>query len=259
MATYIKTLKEDNGDITYPQTKAGAVLLDNGSDLETALAAKADASTVNQKITVGDVQSTDIVANAVTTAKITDGAVTTSKLAKGAVTSDKIDWTTLSPRWKVLVASDNNHITVPGGYSFLRIRAYAVIPVTDGGRAAMNSNNRAPGSNCYVNYFGRTSGGQAVQGSFKQEWDSAGSSIAVAYLEATNENTLLRYVVDVQAYRTGSTLISEVSCCAMGNDQNYILKGEANLDSADGDFDLHFQKGNLSPTEVHWVVEGLEK
>lgn len=30
MATYIKTLKEDNGDITYPQTKAGAVLLDNG-------------------------------------------------------------------------------------------------------------------------------------------------------------------------------------------------------------------------------------
>lgn len=37
MATYIKTLKEDNGDITYPQTKAGAVLLTNGSDLETEL------------------------------------------------------------------------------------------------------------------------------------------------------------------------------------------------------------------------------
>lgn len=38
MATYIKTLKEDNGDITYPQTKAGAVLLTNGSDLETEMA-----------------------------------------------------------------------------------------------------------------------------------------------------------------------------------------------------------------------------
>ena len=37
MATYIKTLKEDNGDTTYPQTKAGAVLLNNGSDLETEL------------------------------------------------------------------------------------------------------------------------------------------------------------------------------------------------------------------------------
>lgn len=85
MATYIKTLKEDNGDITYPQTKGSAVLLDGGSDLETVLATKADASTVNQKITVGDVQSTDIVANAVTTAKI----------ANGAVTSAKIDWTTI--------------------------------------------------------------------------------------------------------------------------------------------------------------------
>ena len=96
MATYIKTLKEDNGDITYPQTKAGAVLLNNGSDLETALAAKADASTVNQKITVGDVQSTDIVANAVTSAKLADNAITTPKIADGAVTSDKIDWTTMS-------------------------------------------------------------------------------------------------------------------------------------------------------------------
>ena len=37
MATYIKTLKEDNGDITYPQTKAGAVLLNNGSDVETEM------------------------------------------------------------------------------------------------------------------------------------------------------------------------------------------------------------------------------
>lgn len=95
MATYIKTLKEDNGDITYPQTKGSAVLLDGGSDLETVLAAKADASTVNQKITVGDVQSTDIVANAVTTAKIADSNVTTAKLANSAVTSAKIDWTTL--------------------------------------------------------------------------------------------------------------------------------------------------------------------
>ncbi len=37
MATYIKTLKEDNGDITYPQTKAGAVYTDEGSDVQTVL------------------------------------------------------------------------------------------------------------------------------------------------------------------------------------------------------------------------------
>ena len=95
MASYIKTLKEDNGDIIYPQTKGSAVLLDGGSDLESVLAGKADASTVNQKITVGDVQSTDIVANAVTTAKIANSAVTTAKIADSAVTSAKVDWSKL--------------------------------------------------------------------------------------------------------------------------------------------------------------------
>lgn len=85
MATYIKDLVEDNGDITRPVTEAGAVLLSGGGDLETALASKADQTTVDGKISVGDVQSTDIVANAVTTAKI----------ASNAVTSSKIDWTTI--------------------------------------------------------------------------------------------------------------------------------------------------------------------
>lgn len=37
MATYIKTLKEANGDITYPQTKAGAVYTTEGSDVQTVL------------------------------------------------------------------------------------------------------------------------------------------------------------------------------------------------------------------------------
>lgn len=34
MATYIKTLKEDNGDITYPQTTADAVLNTNSSSIQ---------------------------------------------------------------------------------------------------------------------------------------------------------------------------------------------------------------------------------
>ena len=37
MATNIKTLKEDNGDITYPQTVAGAVYTSQGSDAQTVL------------------------------------------------------------------------------------------------------------------------------------------------------------------------------------------------------------------------------
>lgn len=86
MATYIKTLKEDNGDITYPQTKASAVLLTNNSDLETELA---------KYVTAEDIASTSALTPPVQTSMIADGAVTAAKIADGAVTSDKIDWTTL--------------------------------------------------------------------------------------------------------------------------------------------------------------------
>ena len=60
MATYIKTLKEDNGDITYPQTIGSAVLLSGGTDLETELSSKASTTSVNNKIDIGDVQSTEM-------------------------------------------------------------------------------------------------------------------------------------------------------------------------------------------------------
>ena len=91
MATYIKTLKEDNGDITYPQTKAGAVLLNNGSDLETEL---------SQYVTAEDIASTSALTPPVQTNMIADGAVTTGKIANKAVTSDKIDWTKLQKYYK---------------------------------------------------------------------------------------------------------------------------------------------------------------
>ena len=64
MATYIKDLVEDNGDITRPVTEAGAVLLSGGGDLETTLASKADQTAVDSKISIGDVQGTDLSANA---------------------------------------------------------------------------------------------------------------------------------------------------------------------------------------------------
>lgn len=64
MATYIKDLVEDNGDITRPVTEAGAVLLSGGGDLETTLANKADQTAVDSKISIGDVQGTDLSANA---------------------------------------------------------------------------------------------------------------------------------------------------------------------------------------------------
>ena len=94
MATYIKTLKEDNGDITYPQTKAGAVLLDNGSDLETEL---------SQYVTAEDIASTSALTP----------PVQTNMIADGAVTSDKIDWTTLPYKYVATLSTQNINSTNP--------------------------------------------------------------------------------------------------------------------------------------------------
>ena len=84
MATYIKTLKEDNGDITYPQTKAEAVLLNNGSDLETEL---------SQYVTAEDIASTSAVTPAITTAMIADDAVTSSKINWSSMPYKLDTWT----------------------------------------------------------------------------------------------------------------------------------------------------------------------
>lgn len=120
MASYIKTLKEDNGDITYPQTLGSAVLLTGGADLETELAGKASSSSVAGKIDIGDVQSSDIVSNAVTTAKIADGAVTSAKIdwasIKYATGQTRIGtWIDDSPIYRVVftgTTGNNNSETI---------------------------------------------------------------------------------------------------------------------------------------------------
>lgn len=76
MTTYIKTLKEDNGDIVYPQTITDAIYTSGGQTLETE---------ISKYVTAEDI------ASSVTSF----GTVTTGMIADGAITAAKIDWTTL--------------------------------------------------------------------------------------------------------------------------------------------------------------------
>ena len=135
MATYIKTLKEDNGDITYPQTKAGAVLLNNGSDLETEL---------SQYVTAEDIASTSALIPPVQTNMIANGAVTTGKIANKAVTSDKINWTTFNEsEWPAFTTgTSNNNVNSDGWYD-----QYSYTIPADGAYIANFSQQMTSGGN----------------------------------------------------------------------------------------------------------------
>ena len=135
MATYIKTLKEDNGDITYPQTKAGAVLLNNGSDLETEL---------SQYVTAEDIASTSALTPPVQTNMIANGAVTTGKIANKAVTSDKINWTTFDEsEWPAFTTvTKNNNVNSDGWYD-----QYSYTIPADGAYIANFSQQMTSGGN----------------------------------------------------------------------------------------------------------------
>lgn len=69
--SYIKILKEANGDITYPQTLASAVHTSGGSDVETEM---------GKYVTAEDIASTSALTPPVTTNMIADEAVTAAKV-----------------------------------------------------------------------------------------------------------------------------------------------------------------------------------
>lgn len=115
MATYIKTLKEDNGDIVYPQTTTDAIYTTGGETLETRISKYVTAEDIAQSVAAFGTVTTGMLADdavttakiddsAVTTAKISDDSITTAKISDGAVTLDKIDSTTL---YTVLFSGDS--------------------------------------------------------------------------------------------------------------------------------------------------------
>lgn len=106
MANYIKTLKEDNDDTTYPVTKSGAVILNDGTDLETKL---------TEYVTAEDLAVTSAQTPLVGTNMIADGAVTEDKLSGNAVCIMKY--------LGVIDASEIPYKTTGNGYSF-DVRTY---------------------------------------------------------------------------------------------------------------------------------------
>lgn len=241
MATYIKTLKEDNGDITYPQTKAGAVLLNNGSDLETEL---------SQYVTAEDIASTSALTP----------PVQTNMIANGAVTKAKINFSTLKPYWKVVATSSTATVTIPRGYKIYRFTCEGTLPASSGTRAVINCPQRASGSNCYVAWHGKCSKSNSTAGAFQQAW--GGEARAIAYLEpvATGVNNTWRSTGTIQfTNKTGKSYVSvNLDSVTSGSDDVNHSKGETDI-SAGNTFTLVIHRGNGDATSGYWVVEALDE
>ena len=198
MATYIKDLVEDNGDITRPVTEAGAVLLSGGGDLETTLASKADQTAVDNKISVGNGQSTDIASNAVTTAKIAGSAVTTAKLADGAVTAAKLDpdatgWVYLGEQ-SLSADSDTLTYTLPAQYDNYKVVFYGAMDSTASDGCWID----------FIMYNGSTAISvthqvQLVQGT---TWTS-GTNAGVTYAINGQSNPYAGVTIKFESYRAG--------------------------------------------------------
>ena len=185
MATYIKTLKEDNGDITYPQTKAGAVLLNNGSDLETEL---------SQYVTAEDIASTSALTP----------PVQTNMIANGAVTSAKINWTTMSHVSSVGASSNTqvhqtpttlNEVTIPEtGVYFATATIDPNTLNNDLGNAsvylALNGGNAITGTQVY---FNRVSG----------QWFIGGCSVSAIISCNKGDKVQLRGFCDRNHWESG--------------------------------------------------------
>lgn len=247
MASYIKTLKEDNGDITYPQTKGSAVLLDGGSDLESVLAAKADASTVNQKITVGDVQSTDIVANAVTTAKI----------AGSAVTSAKVDWDDIATKTWVPIGyaesttSGTNLIltvNIPAAYQRASLKFALKFELSADGWADVRCYDTS-GNLIYGTYQGIFINGGAIDSSASENYTSVCSTKNVGhpYVCMQMEGQSLRFGNDGH-YRSWL-------CRGGGGWTQSNFSFTANRDAAVGS--IRFYTGGTAATGCELKVWGM--
>lgn len=169
MATYIKTLKEDNGDIVYPQTTTDAIYTTGGETLETRISKYVTAEDIAQSVASFGTVTTGMIADdaittakidddAVTTAKIDDSAVTTAKVADAAITSQKIDWTT--------IVEDDLTLSIAGGVTRMKVVVFGKIafinlaftPSATGNGTICSTGNYKPRFNTELTLFTGSNG-----------------------------------------------------------------------------------------------------
>lgn len=179
MATYIKTLKEDNGDITYPQTKASAVLLTNNSDLETEMA---------KYVTAEDIASTSALTP----------PVQTNMIANNAVTAAKIDWSTAGGFSAVWTGS----FAVPA--SAARVWEIDITGAETGGKyvalATVNAGGSGTATGLFINLKHNTQS-SPFMGSVTTWGNAATNTLAFTKVAGDNE-------VVIQAYKDNSSTMT---------------------------------------------------
>ncbi len=190
------------------------------------------------------------------TGRIADNTITTPKIADNAVTSDKIDWTTLKPYWRTLGVYNTASITIPSKYTYFRmfIRVQAAANTT---RLVINSPDRANNANCWCNYYGVNASNE-IHGAFNQPY-TAGSAIAVAYIEPVNNNISKMFFATIDSFVYGGVLRSIVHMNSANDDIGCTIRSEAIVNITNAGLRLTLARGNATLTNIEWVVEVLEQ
>lgn len=191
----------------------------------------------------------------VTDLSLVNGNIPTGRIADNAVTSDKIDWTTLKPYWRTLGVYNTTSITIPSKYThfrmFIRVQAAA-----NTARLVINSPDRT-NSNCWCNYYGVNANNE-IHGAFNQPY-TAGSGIAVTYIEPVNNNISKIFFATIDSFVYGGVMRSIVHMNSSGDDIGCTIRSEAVVNITDAGLRLTLIRGNATLTNIEWVVEVLEQ
>ena len=191
----------------------------------------------------------------VTDLSLVNGNITTGRIADNAVTSDKIDWATLKPYWRTLGVYNTASITIPRKYKhfrmFIRVQAAATTA-----RLVINSPDRA-NSNCWCNYYGVNASNE-IHGAFNQPY-TAGSGIAVAYIEPVNNNIAKMFFATVDSFVYSGAMRSIVHMNSANDDIGCTIRSEAPVNITDAGLRLVLARGNAAIANIEWVVEVLEQ